>query len=79
MSAIEKYNICEENCNGILTRLYKKRDNISERISRAIVNNIASEALEEMYNNLVNDIEEICIWRTHHDCLIEGDAGFRFY
>ena len=32
MSAIEIYNINKNNCNGVLSRLYKERDRISQNI-----------------------------------------------
>ena len=80
MTAIEKYHICLENCNGILTNLYKKRDSIGQRISNLTARGYNVTDSENEYDKIVDEIDEICRWRNSHPgCLTEGDPGFRFY
>lgn len=75
----KKYNLCIENCNGILTVLYKKRDKISERISHLISHGYDPVSSEAEYDNICEDIHHICNWRREHPgCLLEGDPGFRW-
>ena len=78
-NVIEVYNVTEKNCNGVLSRLYQRRDTISKRIDRMMSIDLPFQELEQEYNKLVDDIEEICKWRETHDCLLEGDKGFSFY
>lgn len=78
-SAIVVYKITEKNCNGVLSRLYQRRDTISKRIDRMMSIDLPFQELEQEYNKIVDDIEEICEWRKTHNCLLEGDKGFSFY
>lgn len=78
---IRGYNINEANCNGILTRLYRERDKISKTIDLAISkgDDIAQEMYEKKYHEMVDDIDAICEYRKHHECLLEGDPGYSEY
>lgn len=78
MTAVEKYHICLENCNGILTNLYKKRDAIGHRIDTLMMRGYSTEDSEKEYDEIVDEIDEICFWRkSHPGCLLEGDPGYR--
>ena len=79
MSAIEIYNINKNNCNGVLSRLYKERDRISQNIDRCISVGADTTYLENSYNKLCDHIYEICKWRSENPgCLLEGDPGFSY-
>ena len=75
----KKYNLCVENCNGILTRLYNDRDKIGELIDKLINHGFDTTPAEAEYDDICEDIRLICNWRNNHpDCLLEGDPGFRW-
>lgn len=74
---IDGLNVCEENCNGLLKNLYKKRDLISEAISDIEARGGNSEEATKAYHNTCSTITNLCIWRSNHHCLIEGDEGYR--
>lgn len=80
MSALEKYNINESNCNGVLSRLYSERDRISRTIDKVIVYSGGTypEDLDKEYQDICDEISEICNYRSTHDCLLEGDPGFSY-
>lgn len=76
MSAIEMYKVNLNNCNGVLTKLYNSRDDISRRIDKATDNN-KRLMLEVLYEQTCEEIAEICDWRREHSgCLLQGDDGY---
>ena len=72
-SYVEKLHINEANCNPTLTQLYIKRDNIGNNISKAEAYDLDATRLYNDYNEIVDCIEEICRWRSTHNCALEGD------
>ena len=75
----EKYkeNLSERNCNARLTELYKIRDQISEKIDYNIYHRADVLGLEAEYSEIVDVINDLCIWRRKHPgCLLEGDEGY---
>ena len=76
MSAIEMYKVNLNNCNGVLTKLYNSRDDISRRIDKTTDVNKRS-MLEVLYEQTCEEIAEICEWRREHPgCLLQGDDGY---
>lgn len=76
MSAIEMYKVNLNNCNGVLTRLYRNRDEISHRIDMTQDANVKS-MLELLYGQTCDEIMEISEWRREHSgCLLAGDDGY---
>jgi hypothetical protein len=79
-TAIKIFNINLNNCNGVLTRLYKKRDSLEQRISNLVARGYNVSDLEKEHDTLVDYIDEICAWRkSHPGCLVEGDPGYSEY
>lgn len=69
----------EKNTNWILSMLYVLRDRVSILISSYESIQGANCQLAHWsfkYNEIINDIEEVCIYRRYHECLLEGDDGF---
>ena len=66
------------NCNYYLTEFYKKRDNISASIDRAIMrgDDNLSTKLESDYHDICDIIDTFVEFRRHNDCLLEGDPGY---
>ncbi len=72
-----KYNLTERNCNFILSKLYEKRDRISSSLDKYMMLGLDIDPLNSQYQNLVDDIDQICRWRSDHPgCLLEGDPGY---
>lgn len=80
LDAIKLYNVNKNNCNGVLSRLYKERDRISLKIDKAISSGNNPISLEIAYEVICNEISQICKWRDENPgCLLEGDPGFSYF
>ena len=72
-----KDGVSLSNCNARLDHLYKERDKIGQRIDKLIVMGYDITSAEAEYSNIVDVINDLCIWRRQHPgCLTEGDPGF---
>ena len=72
-----KENLSEKNCNARLTELYEIRDHISEEIDYNIYHRADTLGLEAQYAEIVDIINDLCIWRKEHPgCLLKGDEGY---
>ena len=76
MSHVEKLKVNEHNCNYILRDLYKEQENIGKQISNAEAYDLDCTRLYDNYNEITDAIEELCEWRSNHDCdLIAPDVA----
>ena len=74
MVRIEK--LTEANCNSVLNKLYKRRDLLSFYYDTLIMTGKDTSDIDIQYNQIVDDINEICAWRRWNNCLLEGDDGY---
>lgn len=79
-------DLSERNCNGRIDIARKEQDRISRMIDDAMFNcgdSLRNEShqyhdLVNLYHNIQDTIEKLCIFRRSHDCLIEGDPGYQY-
>lgn len=70
----------ENNTNYILSMLYTLRDRVSivissyEWIQGA---NLQVDYWSSKYDEIVDDIEELCEFRRYHNCLTIGEGGYQ--
>lgn len=72
-----KESLNERNCNARLAALYTTRDAVSAHISSMVSRGCDTLGLEAEYAEIIDTINELCIWRSNHPgCLLEGDPGY---
>ncbi len=75
---IDIYEVNENNCNAVLNYLYKERDKISTSIDKLISMGYSTFAVEEEYSKICDIIDDVCKYRSLHNCTLEGDNNFSY-
>lgn len=72
------FKVTEQNCNALIIHFTEKREVVEKKIVSLIANGEDITFTELEYNQYCNIIENLCFFRTTHNCLIEGDPGFEY-